>query len=145
MRYTISNTRDATDFGHIEAIGKRSLPLYYSARNLGTFISDDGYTILKMTTDTGHIVGFMVVESHGRGRGMHIKSFAVDEKYRGGGLGTAMLRYIQQYQEPLTLYVDTDNTVAYNCYVRNGFVSRRTIPGYYQSLRKDAYLMVWSY
>ena len=144
MQYTISNARE-DDCPRIEDIGRRSLPLYYDVRQLSAFVSDSKHAVIKLSTDTGHLIGFVVVDLRSKCGRMHINSFAVDEEHRGKGLGTAILQYMQRYKKPLTLYVDTDNMVAYNCYTRNGFVLQRTIRGYYQTLGKDAYLMVWSY
>jgi len=102
------------------------------------------------TIDTAAVIGFVVadlVPNHGQPLG-HIKDLAVHPKYRGKGVGTALLRrgldaLYEQSVRSVKLEVRESNEGARRLYSRFGFQPLRRIPRYYDD-GEDAIIMVLS-
>lgn len=77
----------------------------------------------------------------------HITNIAVDEPYRGRGVGTEVTRALMQYAanmgvQYLTLEVRRSNLVAQKMYQSLGFLKLGLRKRYYEDNGEDAYLMV---
>ena len=77
----------------------------------------------------------------------HITNIAVEEDFRGQGIGKRMTQALLQYLSNLgacyaTLEVRVSNELAQNMYRSLGFVSVGKRKRYYEDNQEDAYLMV---
>lgn len=77
----------------------------------------------------------------------HVTNIAVDENYRGRGIGRKLTEGLMQYLSNLgaayaTLEVRVSNERAQNLYKSLGFVSVGKRKKYYEDNQEDAYLMV---
>lgn len=77
----------------------------------------------------------------------HITNIAVDEPFRGRGVGTEVTRALMQYAanlgvQYLTLEVRRSNLVAQKMYQSLGFLKLGLRKRYYEDNGEDAYLMV---
>lgn len=77
----------------------------------------------------------------------HITNVAVREGFRGGGIGMALVRALQQYAANLgvgymTLEVRRSNAVAIHVYESLGFIRLGVRKRYYEDNGEDALLMV---
>lgn len=76
----------------------------------------------------------------------HITNIAVDEKYRGLGLGSKLLEgliqlCIDRNIRAMTLEVRKSNEVAKSLYKKYGFIEYGIRPNYYQDNNEDAIIM----
>ncbi|XRO76798.1 ribosomal protein S18-alanine N-acetyltransferase [Methanocaldococcus sp. 10A] len=89
----------------------------------------------------GYILGTM---DWGNG---HIVSLAVKKEYRGLGIGTALLKTLENYYfnvancNYIVLEVRVSNIVARKFYYKMGYKDRKLIPKYYED-GEDAILMI---
>lgn len=79
----------------------------------------------------------------------HITNIAVAEKYRGMGVGNALVQELIKKGESLdmlgiTLEVRVSNQTALHIYKKNGFVLSGVRKEYYEDNKEDAYIM-WKY
>ena len=77
----------------------------------------------------------------------HITNIAVDEAYRGRGVGAGVTKALMQYAanmgvQYMTLEVRRSNTVAQNLYKKMGFIELGVRKRYYEDNGEDAYLYV---
>ena len=77
----------------------------------------------------------------------HITNIAVDEAFRGRGIGAGVTKALMQYAANLgvqymTLEVRRSNTVAQNLYKKMGFIELGVRKRYYEDNGEDAYLYV---
>lgn len=72
-----------------------------------------------------------------------IISFAIDEKFRGKGLGKQLLHCcLNTYTKPVRLHVRCSNEIALKLYKSVGFIEEEKISEYYTDPIEEAYLMV---
>lgn len=73
-----------------------------------------------------------------------IISFALDEKFRGKGVGRQLIHHcLNTYTNPVKLHVRVTNDVALKLYRSLGFVETETIVDYYTTPTENAYAMIW--
>jgi len=77
----------------------------------------------------------------------HITNIAVDESYRGRGIGEGVTRELMQYAanmgvQYMTLEVRKSNLVAQGLYKKMGFIELGVRKRYYEDNGEDAYLYV---
>ena len=77
----------------------------------------------------------------------HITNIAVDESYRGRGIGEGVTRELMQYAanmgvQYMTLEVRKSNLVAQGLYKKMGFIELGMRKRYYEDNGEDAYLYV---
>ena len=77
----------------------------------------------------------------------HNTNIAVDEAYRGRGIGIGVTQALMQYAanmgvQYMTLEVRRSNTVAQNLYKKMGFIELGVRKRYYEDNGEDAYLYV---
>lgn len=136
------NTRHLNECLAVERLGRRCLPIYYTADVLCSRSREGVWDVLVLVTVTDEIVGFAVLGMH-HGT-MVVMSIGVDSSYRRMGGCSALLRRAQSRVTALELHVKTDNVHAMGCYTKNGFRFVQRIPNYYRSLGgEDAYRMRW--
>ena len=93
----------------------------------------------------GKVVGY-ILGSMDWGNG-HIVSLAVKKEYRGLGIGTALLKTLEDYYfniancNYIVLEVRVSNTAARKFYYRMGYRDRKLLPKYYED-EEDAILMI---
>ncbi len=93
----------------------------------------------------GRVVGYSVGVVEGREKG-HLMSIAVDEAYRGRGLGRALIREFESRvraagASKVILEVSVKNRVAISLYKKLNYKVVGILPNYYPS-GEDAYLML---
>lgn len=143
LRVKSIDTRTHRECLAVEQLGRRCLPLYYTADELYVNARRNIWNILVLMTVTDAIVGYVVLGASGRS--VVVMSIAVDVTHRRMGGCSALLRRAQACTTVLELHVKTDNTQAINCYTQNGFRCVGRVVGYYRSLSgTDAYLMRWT-
>ncbi len=79
----------------------------------------------------------------------HITNIAVEEKYRGMGVGSAIVEKLIEVAEiydmlGITLEVRVSNAAALHIYKKHGFVLSGVRKEYYEDNKEDAYIM-WKY
>ena len=90
------------------------------------------------------ILGFLIVQDHGRARG-HVITIDVLAEHRRSGVGTALLRVgedwlAQQGVKTVELETSVQNAPALALFQRFGYQVVRYLPDYYRN-HSDAYLM----
>ncbi|SCY81776.1 ribosomal-protein-alanine N-acetyltransferase [Lachnospiraceae bacterium XBB2008] len=108
--------------------------------------SDADYYLAE-DTDTGTLAGgcvvFRILDEG------DITNVAVDERYRGQGIATQLLKYAIEQNEALgiedfTLEVRQSNAAAIRVYEKCGFESAGVRPGFYDHPKEDG-LIMWRY
>lgn len=121
----------------IDRIGSKSLPIYYSIAEL-IFSRDEIYVLLFDKNTIGFII-FEIVNIDTKK--IHIKSIAIDDKYRRKGYATKLLQYLKNNYSDITLYVQKGNQ-AIGLYKKNDFKIICEDSNYYTTLdEKCAYEM----
>ena len=86
------------------------------------------------------IIGYVLCSQN------HVISFAVDEQYRGKGLGKLLMQHcLNTCNAPVTLNVRVGNKTALALYYSLGFATVKVAPNYYSNPTEDAYEMVRKY
>ena len=96
----------------------------------------------------GNIVGYggmWMIAGEGE-----ITNIAVDEEYRGEGIGQAIVNHLMQVGQEKTLCmihleVRSSNEIAQRLYVGAGFEKITVRKGYYQKPTEDAIVMIYQY
>lgn len=127
----------------------------YSLWELRHYIESKCSMTLVVEDEAGHIAGFIIAQRkpvRKRGRRLrptycgHIITIDLLPEYRRSGIGTQLLRsieewLIQQGADLVFLETATDNKPAIAFYRKHGYTVLETIKGYYAD-GSDAYLMV---
>ena len=124
---------------------------------LKTFHTPWSYQSFVDEMTTNKCARYIVAEEDGRILGYagawlifdegHITNIAVDEAYRGRGVGAGVTKALMQYAanmgvQYMTLEVRRSNTVAQNLYKKMGFIELGVRKRYYEDNGEDAYLYV---
>jgi ribosomal-protein-alanine N-acetyltransferase len=119
----------------VYSLALRSLDEYFVPEIFDYFMRQWRRGQLVACLPTGKIIGFIVGSLLGSGRAA-VSLFAVDERYRGMGVGTKLLSSLRQraLMEGITtiqLELRTENERALAFYRRNGFAEVEYLPGFY--------------
>ena len=124
---------------------------------LKTFHTPWSYQSFVDEMTTNKCARYIVAEEDGRILGYagawlifdegHITNIAVDESYRGRGIGEGVTRELMQYAanmgvQYMTLEVRKSNLVAQGLYKKMGFIELGVRKRYYEDNGEDAYLYV---
>lgn len=135
-----------TDMKNIYLIGKDSLPIYYSKKNIVEFIINNKTIVLKATID--NIIAGYVIGNQKDDTNFHINTFAVDQLYRRRGIGKDLIVNLikratrDSFNEitNITLFVQTTNDAAISLYKSLKFEIDKEIKDYYWD-GEHSYLM----
>jgi GNAT superfamily N-acetyltransferase len=90
---------------------------------------DEGYRIVFIEADgeVQAVAGFRIVNTMAWGRALYLDDLAALTAHRGAGLGTALLRYVQEEArrcgcESVQLDTGYHRHQAHKAYLRNGFL-----------------------
>jgi [ribosomal protein S18]-alanine N-acetyltransferase len=137
----------ATDFDALHALDLACYPpgISYSRRTLKWFLALPGADCLvaRSDNDPREILGFIIAETDEADG--HIITIDVAESCRRSGVGTALLREMEQRLAArgvrrVSLETATTNEPAVAFWQRHGYRSHGVLPGYYLG-RLDAYAM----
>jgi len=137
----------ANDFEALHALDRACYPpgISYSRRTLKWFLALPGADCLvaKSGDESNEIVGFIIAEADGADG--HIITIDIAESCRRTGVGTALLREMEQRLAArgvrrVSLETATTNEPAVAFWQRHGYRSHGVLPGYYLG-RLDAYSM----
>jgi len=137
----------AADFDALHALDLACYPpgISYSRRTLKWFLAAPGAECLvAKSEDYPHkVLGFIIAEADGADG--HIITIDIAESCRRAGVGTALLREIEQRLAArgvrrVSLETATTNEPAVAFWQRHGYRSHGVLPGYYLG-RLDAYSM----
>lgn len=122
--YTDRYRRQVRTIG-LHVFDKDTRPLFVSALHEAT-----PHSCVVIYDDA--VVGFAILsygaERNNLPQGIEIAFLAIDEEYRGKGLGTALLQYIKTLScQHFWLYVSYSNPDARRLYERHGFKVWRTL------------------
>ena len=124
---------------------------------LNTFHTPWSYQSFVDEMTTNKCARYIVAEEDGKVLGYagawlifdegHITNIAVDEAYRGRGIGIAVTQALMQYAanmgvQYMTLEVRRSNLVAQSLYKKMGFIELGVRKRYYEDNGEDAYLYV---
>jgi [ribosomal protein S18]-alanine N-acetyltransferase len=138
---------DSADFDALHALDLACYApgISYSRRTLKWFLALPGSNCLVAKSDDGlaEILGFIIAEADGAEG--HIITIDVAESCRRAGVGTALLRGMEQRLlargvRRVSLETATTNEPAVAFWQRHGYRSHGVLPGYYLG-RLDAYSM----
>jgi len=147
FRITIKNF----DLSHLEKVLRIERESFKYPWNKPSFIwyylkSPDEFLIATINDDVvGYIIAEVQKDLYGKAIG-HIVNLAVDPKYRGKGIGKALLqhllnRFMGKGITRVYLEVSKSNEIAKKLYKAYGFKEQGVIRGYYQN-GDDAVVMV---
>lgn len=127
------------DLNEIEIIGKNSLPINYNLHNLQLFFYDKNHNIL-IISNNNIIIGFIIYEI--KLNSYHIKSLAIDLKYRNKGYGSIILNYIKDKLikdnlKFISLFMQSKNSILKKFYTQNKFNNHCIMEKYYTLLDYD--------
>lgn len=99
------------------------------------------YTVLEVEGEIAGYCGLWLILEEA-----HITNIAIRPKYRGKGLGKALLIYVMELASlagatKMTLEVRVSNEIAQNLYKNLGFEVKGIRPRYYTDNQEDAYIM----
>jgi ribosomal-protein-alanine N-acetyltransferase len=139
---------DPADFDALHALDQACYPpgISYSRRTLKWYLALPGADCLVAKNAEAHedIWGFIIAESDGAAG--HLITIDVAESRRRSGVGTALLRQMEQRLarrgvRQVELETATSNEAAVAFWQRHGYRTHGVIPRYYLG-RLDAYAMV---
>ena len=85
------------------------------------------------------IIGYIFCDNQ------YIISFAINEKYRGLGIGKNLLsNCLNTFNIPIRLHVRISNNIAIKLYNSYDFKIEDTMENYYTNPDENAYSMIWS-
>ena len=130
------------DLRAVSAIERRSFPQPWPASAFEHFLDAPAFLVAvdRASPATGSVIGYVVADAipnDGRPLG-HVKDLAVHPDRRGDGVGRQLLQraVLALGAAGITtvkLEVRESNATARHLYRSEGFVHRRTIPGYYDN------------
>ena len=88
---------------------------------------DDNENVIFLAESDNEVIGFISVEVHrDEHEYIYIDDFSVSDKYRGNGIGNALLKEAEEYGKSVKvtaslLHVEKTNERAFNFYKRNGY------------------------
>ncbi|CAC11206.1 N-terminal acetyltransferase complex ard1 subunit related protein [Thermoplasma acidophilum] len=131
------------DIDQVYRIAQESLTEFYT-QSLIMDLHREWPESFMVYTITDTVVGFIVGSKYSRTEA-RILLFAVDERFRKMGVGSALMdRFLQLCREEnmlsVRLEVRTDNDEAIRFYKKYGFVITALLPGYYSD-SSNAYTM----
>lgn len=136
MKITIRQTR-FLDINRMMEINQKSLTENYEKDFWSTKFYE-GKTHSFVAIGMGMVIGYIFCDKD------TIISVAIDEKYRGKGIGRQLLNYcLNTYKTPVKLHVRINNEPALKLYRSLGFIETETLNEYYIDPIEDAYLMEW--
>jgi len=143
-------TYKPADFDTLYSIDRACYPrgIAYSRSTLRQFLEMPGADCLVARTGEGPaaaVAGFIVVEAEAEGAEAHIITIDVLEAHRRAGIGTALLRAIEQRLAArgvrrVELETATSNAAAVAFWERHGYRKSGVLRGYYLG-RLDAWKM----
>jgi len=138
------NQASYQEFLNIEAIGKKTLPIYYNRFHLFAISIDNSQ--IYVAKDNDETVGFIVCNIFKNEDRIHIMSIGVEPEKQQKGYGTELINFIKNMEyNTVSLYVQTTNEKAVNFYKKNSFQVDKKLDGYYYTLEdKDAYYMIFN-
>ncbi|MBC7344427.1 MAG: ribosomal protein S18-alanine N-acetyltransferase [Clostridia bacterium] len=126
------------------AIERLSFPTPWSRYAFESELKNNRYSCYIVCLLSGRVIGYAgswIIEDEA-----HITTLAVDPRYRGQGLGKALLSEITSRcqargAERITLEVRPSNKIAQRLYENMGFIRVGIRRGYYTDTREDAIIM----
>ena len=138
-----------SDLLAVHRIESAAFPQPWPFSAFESYVGEPGFLVaVDERHDEPELLGYVVADTipnHGTPLG-HVKDLAVDEAYRGQGIGRRLLRRAIDVLEDagtgsVKLEVRVGNTAARSLYRSFGFEHRRTIPNYYGN-GEDALVMI---
>ena len=148
MRFRLRDF-ESDDFHTLHALDQACFPpgISYSRRELAFYLSARGVftTVAETESKQPQIAGFIVAQKRPSGIG-HVVTIDTDEKYRRHGLGSLLMKSVEDRLRDagchgMVLETAVDNAAAIAFYKRLDYSILKTIPHYYQG-RLDAYVMI---
>ncbi|QKF94734.1 ribosomal RNA methyltransferase FtsJ domain protein [Fadolivirus algeromassiliense] len=125
------------DITQMMEVNENSLPENYN-REFWSQKFHEGKTHSFVAIGLGKVIGYIFCDDQS------IISFAIDEMYRGKGIGKQLIHHcLNTYKSPVRLHVRVNNFTALKLYRSLGFTEAETLKDYYVEPVEDAYLMEW--
>jgi ribosomal protein S18 acetylase RimI-like enzyme len=136
------------DINNLSKCSKECLPIFYTP---GQFAFSLLTSIILIAELDKKIIGYILVD--GDDDKLHIMSIAVYKKFRRLGVGTILIKNIEELikknkneYKRITLNVHVENNNAIEFYKKLDFIVSKTIEGYYEgslenSKSQDAFFM----
>ena len=117
----------------------------WSKRRLIKEFEDNSFLKHFVYEKDGEVVGFYIISTIADL--VEIFTIAVDSRFRGEGIGSALLDHLIKYAEEvgaseIWLEASTKNIAAINLYQKYGFKIQTIRKNYYQKTGEDAYNMI---
>lgn len=126
-----------SDIEEVYALGKEYDNLFHKKYDLNSYIESNIY-IMKCYEVDGHVVAFIIATK--LYESIEILLLYVNESYRNKGIGTSLLKALEEVEtENILLEVSVQNTAAINLYKKLNYNIQHTRKGYYNGI--DAYIM----
>ena len=124
------------DINQMMELNQRALPENYN-REFWSQKFYEGKTHSFVATWATLVIGYIFCDE------TTIISFAIDEKFRGKGLGKQLLYCcLNTYNKPVRLHVRVSNEIALKLYRSVGFVEEEKMSEYYSNPTEGAYQMI---
>lgn len=135
----------SSDLEKVTALEAACFSMPWKYRDFEEALTNPHRVYLVAETDDKQIIGgCMLTEVAGEG---DISNVAVDERFRGRHIATALLQGLLEYGKEeyhinaFTLEVRSQNTAAVRLYENAGFRSEGIRPGFYDKPKDDAIIM----
>ena len=135
----------SSDLENVTALEAACFSMPWKYRDFEEALINPHRVYLVAETDDKQIIGgCMLTEIAGEG---DISNVAVDERFRGRHIATALLQRLLEYGKEeydinaFTLEVRSQNTAAVRLYENAGFTSEGIRPGFYDKPKDDAIIM----
>lgn len=126
-----------SDIEEVYALGKEYDSLFHKKYDLNSYIESNIY-IMKCYEVDGHVVAFIIATK--LYESIEILLLYVNESYRNKGIGTSLLKALEEVEtENILLEVSVQNTAAINLYKKLNYNIQHTRKSYYNGI--DAYIM----
>ena len=133
MKYTIRKA-DRNDEKRIGELFIEMLQTIYNTKDVKGYEDgdldhyfDDNENVIFLAESDNEVIGFISVEVHrDEHEYIYLDDFSVSDKYRGNGIGNALLKEAEEYGKSVKvtaslLHVEKTNERAFNFYKRNGY------------------------
>lgn len=124
-----------SDHKGMRAVTARNLTENYESEYWKFVLEGNKYSFVA--TESNLIIGYILCD------GKSIISFAIDEIYRGKGLGRQLLSHcLNMVTDTIMLHVDIANINAISLYESFGFIKSFEITNYYRNPDRNAWEMI---